>query len=147
MKSFQPHGLRSGLPTASDPSEGTSMARILIVDDTVFVRTLLRDLLEGKGYEVLEAADGRDGAAVFREKRPDLVITDLTLPVVGGHELVRLIREHSPKAKIIVLSGSLPGARPAKPLPPDIPFVQKPFSASPLLSTVAALLDGRSAEP
>lgn len=115
------------------------MARVLIVDDTAFFRVVLRELLEGEGHEVLEARDGREGVRRFREEAPDLVITDLSLPEMAGGEVVAAIRELSPAARVLVLTGSLvPGSGTL--LPPDVPFLTKPFKADQLLSVVGGLL-------
>lgn len=120
------------------------MARVLIVDDTAFFRIVLRELLEGEGHEVLEGRDGPEGVRLFERERPDLVITDLALPGLGGDGVVEAIRALCPPARIIVLSGSL-AVDPARPestgkLPPEIPFITKPFKADQLLSVVTTLL-------
>ena len=60
------------------------MARILIIDDDVQFRSMLRQRLERAGYEVLEAPDGRVGMRVFREERVHLVITDIVMPEKEG---------------------------------------------------------------
>lgn len=66
--------------------------RILIVDDSLTVRTVQRKLLENKGYEVELATDGAEGWAAIRASRFDLVITDVDMPRMNGFELVGAIR-------------------------------------------------------
>jgi two-component system chemotaxis response regulator CheY len=66
--------------------------RILIVDDTRTLRQMLRSTLGGAGHEVIEAEDGAKGLASFRREQPDLVITDLNMPVMDGVELTAAIR-------------------------------------------------------
>jgi PAS domain S-box-containing protein len=68
------------------------MATILVVDDFSANRQLLVTRLRFQGHRLLEAADGREGLAVVRAEHPDLVITDVLMPVMDGYELVRQLR-------------------------------------------------------
>src|SRR5882724_3222120 len=66
--------------------------RILVVEDQEDLRSILRDLLIGSGYEVAEAADGRDGVTKAQSERPDLILMDIQLPVIDGYEATRQIK-------------------------------------------------------
>jgi CheY-like chemotaxis protein len=68
------------------------MATILIVDDVPTNRTFLTTLLRQQGHRLVEAADGLEGLVVTRAERPDLVITDIQMPVMDGYEFVRALR-------------------------------------------------------
>src|SRR5678809_1238746 len=68
------------------------MATILIVDDLPANREFLVVLLRHQGHRLLEAADGSEGLAVVQADRPDLVITDVLMPVMDGYEFVRQLR-------------------------------------------------------
>src|ERR1700675_4851965 len=68
------------------------MATILIVDDLSASREFLAEILRHHGYQVLEAADGSEGLAAVHAEHPDLVITDVLMPVMDGCELVRQLR-------------------------------------------------------
>ena len=68
------------------------MATILVVDDIAANRTVLVALLRHEGHRVLEAADGSAGLAAVRIEHPDLVITDVLMPVMDGYEFVRQLR-------------------------------------------------------
>src|SRR5260370_30266631 len=68
------------------------MAKVLVVDDHPSNRDLVATVLGYRGHRVLEAADGAAGLAAVRSERPDLVITDLLMPVMDGYELVRELR-------------------------------------------------------
>ena len=68
------------------------MARILVVEDSPDIRVLVRMLLEARGHQVLAAADGREGIETARRERPDLILMDLSLPVVSGWEAARAIK-------------------------------------------------------
>jgi two-component system KDP operon response regulator KdpE len=76
---------------------------VLVVDDDPPIRRFLKAGLENDGYELVEAATGRDGIAQAATRSPDLVLLDLGLPDVDGFEVVRRIREWS-RVPIIVLS-------------------------------------------
>ena len=66
--------------------------RILVVEDQEDLRAILRDLLVGSGYEVIEAVDGQAGVATAQSERPDLILMDIQLPVLDGYEAMRRIR-------------------------------------------------------
>jgi len=72
------------------------MARtILVVDDETTLRETLAEALEGEGFRVVTAADGREALVRFRAERPDLVLLDLMLPELSGIEVCRIIRAES----------------------------------------------------
>jgi signal transduction histidine kinase/DNA-binding NarL/FixJ family response regulator len=80
--------------------------RVVIVDDTADLRELLRLALTRGGFDVVaEAGDGQQGIDAVREERPDVVLLDLSMPVMDGLEALPSIRRLAPKSKIIVLSG------------------------------------------
>ncbi|MBO2518749.1 MAG: response regulator [Firmicutes bacterium] len=79
--------------------------RVLVVDDTAFMRLTLRRTLERFGHEVVgEAADGEEAVQLYQELRPDLVTMDITMPKMDGITAIREIRKIDPRAKIIVCS-------------------------------------------
>jgi len=79
--------------------------RVLIIDDEVQFRTMLREFLQGSGYEVVEAANGKEGVKLFFEKPADMVISDIIMPEKEGIETVMEIKRQFPNAKVIVVSG------------------------------------------
>ena len=85
------------------------MATILIVDDLAANREVLVRLLRYQGHRLVEAADGAEGLAAVRAERPDLVITDVLMPVMDGYELVRKLRLDPVTARIPVLFYTAPG--------------------------------------
>jgi len=72
------------------------MATILCVEDEALLREDIVEELENDGYNVLQAADGREGMEMILKHEPDLVVCDITMPHMNGHELVKMLRdEHS----------------------------------------------------
>ncbi len=84
---------------------GLTMARILVIDDEHRVRQMLRDMLTGAGYEVVEAESSEDGIRLFRQAPTDVVITDIFMPTEGGLEVIRELTSQYPDVKIIAISG------------------------------------------
>jgi CheY-like chemotaxis protein len=118
---------------------------ILVVDDEPAVRELVREILEGGGYEVLTACNGREAMKVLRRNLVDLVITDLVMPEQEGIETIRAIHRGQPGLKILAMSGSAaPHLSTALKLGAH-DSIQKPFSIEALLATVERLLSRQSA--
>ena len=114
--------------------------RILVVDDEPQLTRVLRTGLKSRGYDVRAAADGLAGFETFTDWHPDLVITDLAMPVMDGLELCRRVREISP-VPIIVLSAK--GEEKTKVEALDLgadDFITKPFGIDELLARVRASL-------
>lgn len=84
---------------------GRGMARILIVDDAVFMRTVLRNILEEAGHDVVaEASTGEAAVDAYKEHAPGLVTMDLVMPGEGGLAALRRILEADPEARVVVVS-------------------------------------------
>jgi two-component system KDP operon response regulator KdpE len=114
--------------------------RILVVDDEAQIARVLRRSLAARGYEVQVAGEGEEALEIFNAWAPDLVITDLSMPNMGGLELCRRIRATS-QAPIIVLS--VKGEERAKVEALDAgadDYVTKPFGIDELLARVRATL-------
>jgi DNA-binding response OmpR family regulator len=82
-----------------------TMARILIIDDNVPTRDILRQALERAGHEVVEASDGRVGIAHQRTMPAEVIITDILMPDQEGFETIRALRRDFPTTGIIAMSG------------------------------------------
>ncbi len=81
------------------------MARILVVDDDPQVRRMLRVRLQGAGYEVDEAPNGKWAVELQRREPADLVISDIIMPGKGGTQMISELRSLDPNLKIIAISG------------------------------------------
>lgn len=78
---------------------------VMIVDDALFMRNMLRGILEGEGFQVVaEAADGAEAVVKFRDVRPDIVTLDIIMPVKNGIEALREIMVIDPHARVVICS-------------------------------------------
>jgi two-component system, OmpR family, KDP operon response regulator KdpE len=120
-----------------------SHLKVLVVDDEPPIRKLLRMGLPTQDYEVLEAGTGK-AALELMAKEPDLIILDLGLPDIGGHELLRRFRTKDESVPIVVLSsrGDEAGKVQALDLGAD-DYVTKPFGMDELLARIRAALRHR----
>ncbi len=126
-------------------TEATTLLEILIVDDEAQIRRLLRLTLETAGYRVREAESGQLGLNEAALQRPDAVILDLSLPDLGGIDVLRRLREWS---QIPVLILSVRGGDSDKIAALDAgadDYLTKPFSGGELLARMRVLL--RRAQP
>ena len=120
------------------------MAVILIIDDSPAIGSVLKETLEIGGYEVLVAGNGRDGLALHRARRADVVITDIFMPVQDGIETILELRRTDPDVKVVAMSGAgvfadltyLPAAKQLG----AVHSLSKPFDCEAILSTVRQLL-------
>lgn len=79
------------------------MGKILIVDDTLFMRTLLKNILFSGGHTIAgEAGDGNDAIEKYRELKPDLVTMDVVMPKMNGIEALKGIKALDPNARVIM---------------------------------------------
>lgn len=79
--------------------------RVLVVDDELYIRTTLAAILQQEGFEALIAEDGEDAVSKATEWRPDLVLSDIIMPVMDGIASAILISRLLPDCKIVLLSG------------------------------------------
>jgi signal transduction histidine kinase len=119
------------------------MARILVVEDSPDVRALLRVLLEAADHEVFTASDGQEGVEATREKKPDLVLMDLSLPILSGWEAARQIKSDDATAGIPVIAvtaHAMQGDRERALAAGCDGFVAKPIDENTFASLVASFL-------
>ncbi len=78
---------------------------VLIVDDADFMRMMLRDIVEDMGLEVAaEASDGSEATEKYRQKKTDLVLLDITMPVMNGLDALKKIIEYDPQANVVMIT-------------------------------------------
>ena len=122
------------------------MKRILVIDDDMQFRQMLRQTLERAGFEVAEAPDGEKGMRLYRQDPTDLIITDIIMPEKEGVETIIELRREFPDVKIIAISGGSRGIDAkdclyaVKQLGADCTF-SKPFDRKELLEAISGLLE------
>ncbi|MFI5012659.1 MAG: cell cycle histidine kinase CckA [Hyphomicrobiales bacterium] len=133
-------GAASAIASPEAPGvDHTGSGRVLLVEDEEAVRKFAARALASRGYEVLEAASGRDAVDIVdKTSAPiDLVVSDVVMPEMDGPSLMRELRKRDPKLKIIFVSGYAEDAF-AKNLPEGerFTFLPKPFTLKQLIETV-----------
>ena len=113
------------------------MAKILITDDSLFLRTTLKTMLTDGGYEVCEAVNGKDMLKQYEIEKPDLVTLDITMPELDGRGALRALKEKHPKAKVIMCSAMGQRAMVLEAIKEGAcDFIVKPFEKSKVLDSV-----------
>ena len=121
------------------------MARVLAVDDDLTVLTLIRRYLRTAGHEVLIAMDGAQGVAMAGSEKPDLILMDLSLPVMSGWDATRQLKatEETRRIPVIALSAhAMEGARETALEAGCDDFDTKPVDLPRLMGKIQALTPG-----
>ena len=118
---------------------------ILIVDDDPHIQELLYVNLSAAGYDVARAADGREAVRRVAERRPDLVILDVTMPEMDGWELCKTLKDDSELEDLRIVMLTAKDSARDKMIGRDIfrvdAYLTKPFDVAELLTRVRGLLD------
>jgi two-component system, cell cycle response regulator DivK len=117
--------------------------RILVIEDQEDNRAIMRDLLTGAGFELIEAVDGEEGVKLAQSEHPDLILMDIQLPVIDGYEATRQIRaivDLKSIPIIAVTSYALSGDEAKTREAGCNGYVAKPFSPRQLLAKVREFL-------
>jgi CheY-like chemotaxis protein len=122
------------------------MMKVLIAEDNAVNRELLRELLELRGYAVLEACDGKEALHMIEQERPELLLLDIGMPVMDGFAVIRRIRENpllAPLPVVAVTAYAMRGDR-EKILNSGFDgYLSKPVDARSLAEELTRLLDRR----
>ena len=115
------------------------MTTVLVVDDEASIRDLVTVMLSDEGYDVVSAQNGQEALQLVAETRPDLVLTDWMMPVMGGEKLLQVLHDgYSGKGTTVIVMSAAPN--------PDFEstrvaaFLPKPFDLARLLETVRQAL-------
>ena len=118
------------------------MSKILIVDDSIYMRSLIKTALTDEGHEIVgEAADGESAINMALESNPDLITLDNILPDMMGLEILKVLKEEGVTSKIIMISavGQKTVVNKGKELGAD-EYMVKPFTSETLIETVNKIL-------
>jgi CheY-like chemotaxis protein len=125
---------------AQGPARGTET--VLLVEDDPLVRRVTGRTLRGAGYVVLEATDGSEALRLAAEgPPPDLLVTDLVMPHMGGEALAARFRIEHPEVGVLLISGYTDHGLDPRALGDGVAFLQKPFPPAALARKVRELLD------
>ena len=115
---------------------------VLVCDDAIFMRTMVSDILEKAGFEVLgQAESGLQAVEKYKQLKPDFVTMDIVMPEMGGIDAVREIRKLDPNAKILMCSAMGQQALVVEAIQAGAKdFVVKPFQPSRVLEAVQRVL-------
>ncbi|WP_346354933.1 response regulator [Azotosporobacter soli] len=119
------------------------MAKILVCDDSAFMRMMLKKVLIEQGHEIVgEAGDGMEAVAQYEKLQPELVTMDITMPKMDGIEAVRRIHELNPVARIVMVTALGQKAIITDALRAGAAdFIVKPFDPEKVASIVKKVLD------
>jgi len=117
---------------------GEIMAKVMVVDDAVFMRMTIKKMLEAHGHSVIgEAGNGVEAVKKYVEIKPDVVLLDITMPEMNGVDALKRIKEVDAKAKVIICSAMGQQAMVAQAIQSGAKdFVVKPFEEGRLVAAV-----------
>jgi len=118
------------------------MSRVLIVDDAAFMRMTIRKILEADGYTIAgEADNGEDAVKKYKELLPDVVLLDITMPVMNGVDALKEIKKFDEKARVVICSAMGQQAMVAQAIQNGArDFIVKPFEKDRLIAAIKRVL-------
>jgi DNA-binding NtrC family response regulator len=132
------------LPGSVSPAPHAHRHVVLLADDEESIRIISRRALELAGYRVIVAADGGEALRHYGERHAEIpvVITDMAMPGMDGHQLIAALVERDPNVRVVTMSGyRLSEADGGPALPPQVvACLDKPFTADMLIRTVHGVL-------
>ena len=127
-----------------DAARAAAAGQILLVEDEPAVRALARRILEREGYSVVEAGTGLEAAQLVEREvlEPDLVVTDVIMPEMGGAELVQRLRARRPGIRSVFMSGYAADELTSRGLRREEEnFLPKPFTPAQLVEVVRSAIN------
>lgn len=112
--------------------------RVLIADDALFMREMIKEIIQQDGYEVVgEAANGSEAVSKHRQLKPDITTMDIVMPIKSGIQAVQDIREECSEARIIIISALGQDSLVIEALEAGAKdFIVKPFKAGKVLEVM-----------
>ena len=114
------------------------MARVLLVDDSMYQRIKLRKMLAAAGYEIIEASDGEQGLELAASSQPDCMLLDLLMPKMDGMEVLRRLQENHLPIPVIIHTSDIQEVTKQECLALGaVAFLNKPAREEDLLAAIA----------
>ncbi len=126
----------------------TSKTKIMVVDDEPNIVQTLQDRLEMNEYEVVTAGNGREGLEKFEEEQPDVILLDVIMPIMDGHEMLEALRKRprGQDVSVIMLTARSQTQDIARANACGIDdYIVKPFDLSELLEKIESVVEHRNA--
>jgi len=117
--------------------------KIMLVDDAAFMRMMIKNTLSQNGYtEIVEAENGERAVSLYSSEKPDLVLMDITMPIMDGLEALKHIKESDSTAKVVMCSAMGQEAMVVEALKLGAKdFIVKPFKPDRIMKTVHSILE------
>lgn len=120
------------------------MTLVLIIDDAAFSRRMIRKFLQVDGYEIIEAANGREGLELVHQRQPNCVLADLLMPDMNGFEFLQALQDEELKVPTIIISADIQeGARNQSYSLGASNFINKPPKENELRKAVQEVLNNK----
>lgn len=131
-------------PIKKKKEEGPMGKKIMLVDDTKFMRMMLANILKPKGYEIIaEAGDGLEAVDKYKQCKPDLVTMDIVMPHMDGIEAVKNIVASDSGAKVIMVTAVGQDSKVKEAIEAGARgYIVKPFQAPQVIEEVEKILSG-----
>ena len=126
----------------------TSRTKIMVVDDEPNIVQTLQDRLEMNEYEVVTAGNGKEGLEKFEQEQPDVILLDVIMPIMDGHEMLEALRKRptGQNVSVIMLTARSQTQDIARANACGIDdYIVKPFDLSELLEKIESVVEHRSA--
>ena len=143
MSAVEPAGEPYGQGVAIGEGEG-AMLKVLVVDDSLFARMNICDMLKDAGYDCLQAQNGREGLEKVRAENPDCILSDLLMPELDGIGFLKSLREQGNRVPVIVLSADVQDSKRSQCLELGTAgFLSKPPRKDEILDMVGKVLSSQ----
>ena len=120
------------------------MPTVLVVDDEFGIVDVLETILTDEGYRVLTACNGKQGLVKLSAEKPEVILLDFMMPILGGGEMLRAMAAEPAYERVpVIIMSSLSEEAVAERCKGYAGFLHKPFRAATVLSTIARVLDRR----
>lgn len=112
--------------------------RVLFVEDDELTRVVLGKHLEKKYSTIFEASDGAEGLKIYKREMPDIVVTDITMPIMNGNEMLNHIFKIKPDQPVVVLTGYSEDSE----FTGDVKILHKPVVAADVMLLIDSFIEG-----